>query len=301
MKPNLSLDFCGIKLKNPIMTASGTCGHGLELSEFFPVEELGAVSVKGMTLAPREGNATPRIAETAAGMLNSVGLQNPGADHFIEHELPGLKAKGVTVIANISGDTIDDYAKLAAKLDAAGVDMIELNISCPNVSHGGLAFGTDADVVYELTKTVKSVTKVPIIVKLSPNVTDVVSIAKAAENGGADALSLINTLLGMKIDIKTRKPVLARKVGGFSGPAIKPVAVRMVWQVTGAVKIPVIGMGGIMTAEDVVEFLLAGAKAVMVGTATLIEPDAAYTILHDLEKYMEENGIEDIGEFKRVD
>lgn len=301
MKPNLSLDFCGIKLKNPIMTASGTCGHGLELAEFFPIEELGAISVKGMTLAPRIGNPTPRIAETTAGMLNSVGLQNPGADYFIKNELPQLKNKGVTVIANISGDTVGDYVKLAEKLGSAGVDMIELNISCPNVAHGGLAFGTDPEVVDELTAAVKKVAEVPVIVKLSPNVTDIVCIAKAAEQGGADALSLINTLLGMKIDINTRKPVLARKVGGFSGPAIKPVAVRMVWQVSGAVNIPVIGMGGIMTAEDVVEFLLAGAKAVMVGTATLINPDAAHKILTDLEEYMKKHNIADISDFKRVE
>lgn len=301
MIPDLSLDFCGIKLKNPIMTASGTCGFGRELSEYFPIEELGAVSVKGMTLLPREGNPSPRIAETPSGILNSVGLQNPGADHFISDELPFLKEKGVTVIANIAGDCADDYARLAEKLCRTDVDMIELNVSCPNVSHGGLAFGTDAETVLSLTRKVKNVCPKPLIVKLSPNVTDIVSIALAAEKGGADALSLINTLLGMKIDIKTRRPVLARKVGGLSGPAVKPVAVRMVWQVTGAVKIPVIGMGGIMNHEDVIEFLLAGAKAVMVGTVSLINPDAAYTILKNLVKYMNENNIRNIDEFRRID
>jgi dihydroorotate dehydrogenase (NAD+) catalytic subunit len=286
-KMDISVNIAGVKLKNPIITASGTCGFGREMNEIFPISALGAVAGKGTTLKAKEGNPSPRIAETPSGMLNSVGLQNPGVDYFIENELPFMKDAGATVIANIAGSTIEDYVETARKISATATDMVELNISCPNVKNGGLAFGVDPKTVSEVTKRVKDVLRQPLIVKLSPNVTSITDIALAAESAGADAVSLINTLLGMRIDIKTGNPVLANMFGGLSGPAVLPVAIRMVYQVSHAVKIPVIGMGGIMSAENVIEFMYAGAKAVMIGTASIIDPAAPYKILKDYEKLCE--------------
>lgn len=284
---DLSVNIAGVTLKNPIITASGTCGFGREMNEIFPISELGALAGKGMTLLPKEGNDTPRIAETPSGMLNAVGLQNPGVDYYIEHELPFMKQAGATVIANIAGSTIEDYVEIAKRISPTDTDMVEMNISCPNVKNGGLAFGTDAKIITEITRRVKDVLRQPLIVKLSPNVTSITDMALAAESAGADAVSLINTLLGMRIDIKTGKPILANTFGGLSGPAVLPVAIRMVYQVAHAVKIPVIGMGGIMSAENVLEFMYAGASAVMVGTASLIDPAAPYKILKDYEKLIE--------------
>ncbi|MBO5036891.1 MAG: dihydroorotate dehydrogenase [Clostridia bacterium] len=284
---DLSVNIAGVTLKNPIITASGTCGFGREMNEIFPISELGALAGKGMTLLPKEGNDTPRIAETPSGMLNAVGLQNPGVDYYIEHELPFMKQAGATVIANIAGSTIEDYVEIAKRISPTDTDMVEMNISCPNVKNGGLAFGTDAKIITEITRRVKDVLRQPLIVKLSPNVTSITDMALAAESAGADAVSLINTLLGMRIDIKTGKPILANTFGGLSGPAVLPVAIRMVYQVSHAVKIPVIGMGGIMSAENVLEFMYAGASAVMVGTASLIDPAAPYKILKDYEKLIE--------------
>lgn len=284
---DLSVNIAGVTLKNPIITASGTCGFGREMNEIFPISELGALAGKGMTLLPKEGNDTPRIAETPSGMLNAVGLQNPGVDYYIEHELPFMKQAGATVIANIAGNTIEDYVEIAKRISPTDTDMVEMNISCPNVKNGGLAFGTDAKIITEITRRVKDVLRQPLIVKLSPNVTSITDMALAAESAGADAVSLINTLLGMRIDIKTGKPILANTFGGLSGPAVLPVAIRMVYQVSHAVKIPVIGMGGIMSAENVLEFMYAGASAVMVGTASLIDPAAPYKILKDYEKLIE--------------
>ncbi len=281
---DLSVNIAGIKLKNPIITASGTCGFGREMNEIFPISELGAIAGKGITLLPKEGNDTPRIAETPSGMLNSVGLQNPGVEYYISNELPFMKKAGATVIANIAGSTIDDYVEIAKRISATDTDMVELNISCPNVKNGGLAFGTDPKTITEITGKVKNVLKQPLIVKLSPNVTSITEMALAAESAGADAVSLINTILGMRIDIKTGKPVLANLFGGLSGPAVLPVAIRMVYQVSHAVRIPVIGMGGIMNAENVLEFMYAGAKAVMIGTASLIDLEAPYKILKDYEE-----------------
>jgi len=284
---DLSVNIAGVTLKNPILTASGTCGFGREMNEIFSISELGGIAGKGMTLLPKEGNDTPRIAETPSGMLNAVGLQNPGVDYYIEHELPFMKQAGATVIANIAGSTIDDYVEIAKRISPTDTDMVEMNISCPNVKNGGLAFVTDAKIITEITRRVKDVLRQPLIVKLSPNVTSITDMALAAESAGADAVSLINTLLGMRIDIKTGKPILANTFGGLSGPAVLPVAIRMVYQVSHAVKIPVIGMGGIMSAENVLEFMYAGASAVMVGTASLIDPAAPYKILKDYEKLIE--------------
>ncbi|HWQ30917.1 MAG TPA: dihydroorotate dehydrogenase, partial [Negativicutes bacterium] len=274
---DMSVNIAGIKMKNPVMTASGTYGFGREYAKFYDLSRLGGIVVKGLTLEPREGNKPPRIAETPAGMLNSVGLQNPGVEYFLERELPFLRQYDVAVIANIAGNTVEEYCKMTSRIGSS-VDGIELNISCPNVKEGGVAFGTKCESVYNITRKVKDLCEVPLIVKLSPNVTDIKEIALAAQEGGADALSLINTLLGMSIDIKTRKPVLANTVGGLSGPAVKPVAVRMVWQVAQAVSIPVVGMGGISTWQDAVEFMLAGAAAVSVGTANFVNPYAPLEI-----------------------
>lgn len=287
---DLRTDICGIALKNPVISASGTFGFGREVDQFYPTETLGAVCVKGLTLKVRKGNPPPRIAETPAGMLNSVGLQNPGVDAFIQEDLPWLADKGIPVIANINGTTIDEYCRVAEKLKGQPVQFIELNISCPNVRQGGANFGTDPAVIREVVQAVKSVSTQPLIVKLTPNVTDIVEMAQAACEGGADALSLINTLLGMAIDAKARKPILGNVVGGLSGPAVKPVALRMVWQVSRAVSVPVIGMGGIMTGEDAVEFLLAGASAVMVGTATIADPMACLRIISEMDTFIENNG-----------
>ena len=284
---DLSVNIAGVTLKNPIITASGTCGFGREMNEIFPISALGAIAGKGTTLEPRDGNPAPRIAETPSGMLNSVGLQNPGVEYFIKNELPFMKEAGATVIANIAGSTIDDYVETARMISPTQTDMVELNISCPNVKNGGLAFGTDAVMVEEITRRVKDVLRQPLIVKLSPNVTSITDMALAAESAGAVAVSLSKTRLGMRIDIKTGKPVLNNVFGGLSGPAILPVAIRMVYQVSHAVKIPVIGMGGIMSAENVIEFMYAGAKAVMIGTASIIDPSAPYKILKDYEKLVE--------------
>ncbi len=294
---NMKVDIGGIKLKNPVVTASGTFGFGREYAEFYDLSKLGGIVVKGLTLEPREGNKPPRIAETPAGILNSVGLQNPGVDCFIKEELPFLRRYDVAIIANIAGNTVEEYCRMAERL-GSHADGIELNISCPNVKEGGISFGTKSDSVHNITRRVKEYCEVPLIVKLSPNVTDIVEIARAAEEGGADAISLINTMLGMSIDIKTRKPVLANMVGGLSGPAVKPVAVRMVWQVAGSVNIPIIGMGGISCWQDAVEFILAGADAVAIGTANFTNPYAPLEILEGLKKYLIENKFIGINELK---
>ena len=293
---NTKVSLCGIELSNPIIPASGTFGFGYEFAALYDINILGSISFKGTTKDPRFGNPTPRIAECEKGMLNSVGLQNPGVDKVISEELPKLKACfKKPVMANVSGFSVDDYVYTVEKLDAESqIGWFEINISCPNVHGGGLAFGTSAQNAAAVTKAVKRVTKKPVIIKLSPNVTDITEIAKACEAEGADGISLINTLLGMKIDLKTKKPVLANKAGGFSGPAIKPVAVRMIYQVYDAVKIPIVGMGGITTAEDVIEIMLAGATAVEVGAANLVEPFACKNIIEDLPRVMEKYKIQNL-------
>lgn len=293
---NMKVNFCGIEFKNPIVTASGTFGFGDEYNEYAPLNEYGGIGTKGITRQPREGNVPPRIAETPMGILNSVGLQNPGVDSFAEDIMPHLAEFDTNIIANMSGNTIEEYCEMAEILSKTDVSMIEMNISCPNVKHGGLAFGTNPDTVYELTKAVKAVSKKPLAVKLSPNVTSITDIALAAEKGGADALSLINTLLGMKIDINTRRPVLANNMGGLSGPAVKPVAVRMIYQVHEAVNIPIIGMGGVMSGADAIELMLAGASLVALGTGMFIEPDLILKVKRDMEAYCERFGISDINE-----
>ncbi len=295
-KVDLSVNFAGVTLKNPVVTASGTCGFGQEYSPYYEANQLGAISVKGMTLAPRMGNPTPRIAETPSGILNSIGLQNPGVDVFIEEDLPRLKAEGATVIANIAGSTISDYCRMAEKLSDTDVDFLEMNISCPNVKEGGVAFGTNKDTVFEITSEVKKYAKKPVIVKLSPNVTDITEMARAAEAAGANALALINTLLGMRIDIKTKRPILHNNVGGLSGPAVFPVAVRMVWQVRNAVSLPILGMGGIASANDAIEMLIAGADAICVGTAMFPNPYLPLEIIEGIGDYMEKNGIKNVAD-----
>ena len=293
---NTKVSLCGIELSNPIIPASGTFGFGYEFAALYDINILGSISFKGTTKDSRFGNPKPRIAECEKGMLNSVGLQNPGVDKVISEELPKLKACfKKPVMANVSGFSVDDYVYTVEKLDAESqIGWFEINISCPNVHGGGLAFGTSAQNAAAVTKAVKRVTKKPVIIKLSPNVTDITEIAKACEAEGADGISLINTLLGMKIDLKTKKPVLANKAGGFSGPAIKPVAVRMIYQVYDAVKIPIVGMGGITTAEDVIEIMLAGATAVEVGAANLVEPFACKNIIEDLPRVMEKYKIQNL-------
>ena len=292
----INVNFCGVEFKNPVIPASGTFGYGREYEQFYPLSKLGGISVKGTTLHRREGNPGPRVAETPSGMLNSVGLQNGGVYKFINYELPNLVTKDTRIIANIAGSTIEECAELAEKLNGTAVDMIELNISCPNVKQGGAAFGTDCNVAGAVTKAVKDVTEKPLMVKLSPNVTNIVDIAKSVEANGADAVSLINTLLGMRIDIKTRRPILKNNVGGLSGPAVFPVAVRMVWQVANAVKIPVMGMGGIATWEDAIEMMMAGAGAVQVGAAIFADPYAPVKIAEGMQKFCEDNGIDNISE-----
>lgn len=292
----INVNFCGVEFKNPVIPASGTFGYGREYEQFYPLSKLGGISVKGTTLHRREGNPGPRVAETPSGMLNSVGLQNGGVDKFINYELTNLVTKDTRIIANIAGSTIEECAELAEKLNGTAVDMIELNISCPNVKQGGAAFGTDCNVAGAVTKAVKDVTEKPLMVKLSPNVTSIVDIAKSVEANGADAVSLINTLLGMRIDIKTRRPILKNNVGGLSGPAVFPVAVRMVWQVANAVKIPVMGMGGIATWEDAIEMMMAGAGAVQVGAAIFADPYAPVKIAEGMQKFCEDNGINNISE-----
>ena len=295
---NTKVTLSGWELDNPVIPASGTFNFGKEFADFYDINILGTFSFKGTTKEPKFGNPTPRIAETPMGMINSVGLQNPGIHAVIEHELPELKKIfNKKVIANISGYSVEEYVyncQLIDKEDQVGI--IEVNVSCPNVHGGGMAFGTDPKNVYEVTKAVKAVTTKPVYVKLSPNVTDIVEIAKAAEAGGADGISLINTLLGMRIDLKTKKPVIANKMGGFSGPAIFPVALRMVYQVAHAVNIPVIGMGGVSSAEDVIEMMMAGATAVQVGAANLVNPYACKEIIENLPKVMEKYGIKDLND-----
>ena len=285
---NLSVNLCGIRLDNPVIPASGCFGYGKEFSEFYDINILGSFSFKGTTLNPRFGNPTPRIAETPGGMLNAVGLQNPGVEHVIAHELPEMKAYfRKPVIANVSGFSIEEYVETCKLLDAQEqVGLLEVNISCPNVHGGGMAFGTSAESAAAVTKAVKAVTTKPVFVKLSPNVTDIVAIAKACEDAGADGLSLINTLLGMRIDPRTRKPILANTMGGLSGPAVFPVAMRMVYQVYKAVKVPIMGMGGVSSARDVIEMLLAGATAVQVGAANLVNPFACKEIIEQLPEEM---------------
>lgn len=287
----------GLILDNPITTASGTFSPR-ESSEFYDLNELGAMITKGVANVPWEGNPTPRIAETYGGMINSVGLQNPGVDYFIEHELPFAKQFNTKVIANVAGRSIEDYCEVVEKLSETDVDALEVNISCPNVKKGGIGFGVQCDLAGSVVKEVRRVSKKPLIIKLSPNVTDITEIAKAVEAEGADAISLINTLLGMKIDVHRMRPVIANKMGGFSGPAIKPVAVRMVYQVRRAVNVPIIGLGGIMTGEDAAEFILAGADAISVGTAALVNPTAPVDIKRELVEYMERYGFKNLAELR---
>ncbi len=292
---DLGIEIAGIKMKNPVMNASGCFGYGEEYSAFYNLEEMGALVVKGTTLEPREGNLPPRIAETPAGILNAVGLQNPGIDYVIKKELPALKGAGTPVIINIAGNLEEEYLELAKILDPLEeVQGLEVNISCPNVKQGGMAFGTDEKAAGSLVKAIRSVTSKPLIVKLSPNVTDIRGMALAVEKEGADAISLVNTFLGMAIDIHRKKPVLGNLVGGLSGPAIKPLSLRMVWQVSQEVKVPVIGMGGIMTAEDALEFIMAGARAVAVGTANFVNPYSIPEIVKGIRKFMEEHDYEDL-------
>jgi dihydroorotate dehydrogenase (NAD+) catalytic subunit len=293
---NMSVDLCGVKLKNPLIAASGTFGFGREYDEFYDISRWGGISVKGLTNEPRPGNPPHRIAETPSGMLNSVGLQNPGIGAFIRDELPWLSRKDVVVIANVAGASTDDYAEAVRRLSDSSVDMIELNISCPNVKEGGVQFGICPESVLRVVGAVRKHCRKPLIVKLSPNVSDIASVAHAAEEAGADAISLINTITGMAIDARARRPILANITGGLSGPAIKPVALRMVWQAANAVRIPVVGMGGIETGTDAAEFLIAGAAAVMIGTANITDPTAGPRILAELENFMSENSVSDANE-----
>lgn len=297
---NLSINIGNITMKNPVTTASGTFGSGREFGEFIDLSKLGAITVKGVSNNPWKGNNTPRIAETYSGMLNSVGLQNPGVDYFIENDIPFLRQYDTKIIVNICGNTIKQYCEVAEKLSSADIDLLELNISCPNVTEGGITFGTDTTMVQKVVSEVKKYAKQPLIVKLTPNVTDITEIAKAAVYGGADALSLINTLQGMKIDIYKRKTVLANKIGGFSGPAIKPVAVRMVYQVSKAVDVPIIGMGGISNSEDAIEFIMAGATAIAVGTANFSNPTVTIEIIEGIQKYMDYYNVKDIADIRGI-
>lgn len=291
-----AVNLAGVELKNPVMTASGTFGSGEEYSEFVDLNKLGAVVTKGVANVPWPGNPTPRIAETSSGMLNAIGLQNPGIDVFCERDIPFLKKYDTRIIVNVCGKTTEDYCEVVERLGNEPVDLLEINVSCPNVKEGGIAFGQDPKALEAITKEVKKYAKQPVIMKLSPNVTDITEMAKAAEAGGADVLSLINTLTGMKIDINRRTFALANKTGGMSGPAVKPVAVRMVYQVAQAVKLPIIGMGGIATAEDALEFLMAGATAVSVGTANFFNPYATEEVVAGIEEFMRHQHVEDISE-----
>ncbi|MEI3239782.1 dihydroorotate dehydrogenase [Hominifimenecus microfluidus] len=293
---NLKVNLAGVELKNPVMTASGTFGSGMEYSEFVDLSRLGAVVTKGVANHPWLGNPTPRIAEVTGGMLNAIGLQNPGIDVFCERDIPFLKQYDTKIIVNVCGKTTEDYLEVVERLADEPVDLLEINISCPNVKEGGIAFGQDPKAVEAITKAVKEKAKQPVIMKLSPNVTDIVTMAKAAEAGGADVLSLINTLTGMKFDIHRRKFALANKTGGMSGPCVKPVAVRMVYQVAHAVSVPVIGMGGIQNAEDAIEFLMAGATAVSVGTANFHNPFTTVEVVDGIADYMRVHGMEDVKE-----
>jgi len=297
MSVDLSVNLAGIDMKNPVMVASGTFGYGEEYSQFFDLGNLGAIVTKSITLAPRAGNRPPRLYETPSGMLNAIGLQNVGLDRFIHEKMVFLRKIGIPIIVSISGEEVSEYAEIASRLsDIDGISGIELNISCPNVSKGGMLFGSDAQVTYDLVKSIRRSTDLPLIVKLSPNVTSITDIAVAAENGGADAISLINTVLGMSVDINTGKPRLGNITGGLSGPAIRPIAVRMVWQVVSAVKSPVIGMGGIMTADDALEFLITGAKAVAIGTANFVNPIAVMEVIDGIKKFMNQKCISNIND-----
>ncbi len=292
--PDLSVEIAGVRLQNPVMSASGTFGYGLEFAPYLDLRRVGAIVTKAVTLEPRDGNPPPRIRETPAGVLNAIGLQNPGVQVFLAEKLPALRDYGVPVIVNVSGSTAEETAELARILTVDGIAALEVNVSCPNVENEGMHFGTDCDLTAELTAAVVGATSLPVIVKLSPNVTDIVSIALAAQEAGAHALSLINTLLGMSIDVDRRRPHLGNITGGLSGPAIRPVAVRMVWQVAEAVEVPVIGMGGILNARDALEFILAGATAVAVGSANLVEPTSIQRVIDGLSEYCSAHGIERI-------
>ena len=291
---DLSVKIAGVKFNNPLIAASGTFGFGREYGEFYPLEKFGGISCKGITLERRSGNPPPRIAETPSGILNAVGLQNPGVDVFIKDDLPWLKRQNTVVIANIAGNTQEEYCEIAEKLSDSDVDMIEMNISCPNVKSGGVQFGTSCESVGEITSAVRRHCKKPLIVKLSPNVTDISEIAKSAEAGGADAVSMINTITGMRIDINSRRPIIHNNTGGMSGPAVFPVAVRMVWQAANAINIPIIGMGGISTWQDAVEMLIAGASALQIGTILFSDPYAPIKINEGLNEYLDKNGIESV-------
>ena len=293
---NTKVTIAGVEFKNPVMTASGTFGSGMEYSEFVDLNCLGAVVTKGVANVPWEGNPTPRVMETYGGMLNAIGLQNPGIDVFIERDIPFLKQFDTKIIVNVCGRTVEDYIEVVEKLGDQPVDMLEINVSCPNVSHGGIAFGQNPDCLYDITKQIKAKAKQPIIMKLSPNVTDITEMARAAESAGSDALSLINTITGMKIDIHKRAFALANKTGGLSGPAIKPVAVRMVYQAAQAVKIPIIGMGGIANAEDAIEFMLAGATGVAVGAMNFVNPYTTAEVVKGIEEYMARYHVENLTE-----
>ena len=293
---NTKINLAGVELKNPVMTASGTFGSGMEYSEFVDLNKLGPVVTKGVANVPWPGNPTPRIAETYGGMINAIGLQNPGIDVFCERDIPFLKKYDTKIIVNVCGKSERDYVEVVERLAGEPVDMLEINISCPNVKEGGIAFGQNAANIEHITKAIKNVAKQPVIMKLSPNVTDITEMAKAAEAGGADVLSLINTITGMKIDINRQTFAVANKTGGLSGPAVKPVAVRMVYQVANAVKIPIIGMGGIATAEDALEFILAGATAVSIGTANFHNPRTTLEVIEGIEKYMVNKGVSDIND-----
>ena len=294
----LATDFAGIKMATPVMGASGTFGFGIEYSDFLDLKKVGAIISKGITPVPRAGNDGVRIAETPSGMLNCIGLENPGIDRFLSDVLPRVRqpAPDTAFIANFSAGTVEDYGMMAAKLDVDGVDGVEVNISCPNVKEGGIVFGTDPKAAAAVTESVKKNTSKPVIVKLSPNVTDITVMAKAVEDAGADAIALINTLTGMVVDIRTWKPLLGNITGGLSGPAVKPIAVRMVWQVANAVKVPILGLGGIATAEDAIEFLLAGASAVAVGAENFIHPDAVVKVAEGVDSYLESRGLKHVSE-----
>lgn len=293
---DLHVNVAGVAFNNPLIAASGTFGFGREYAEFYPLSTLGGISSKGITLKARPGNPAPRIAEAPGGMLNAVGLQNPGVDHFIREDLPWLREQGTRIIANIAGNTPEDYCAMAEKLNDTDVDMIELNISCPNVKQGGVQFGTTCAGVSGITKAVRAHCKKPLMVKLSPNVTDISEMALAAESEGADAISMINTLTGMRIDIRTRRPIIHNNTGGFSGPALLPIAVRMVWQTYQKVKIPIVGLGGISTWQDAVEMLFAGATALQIGTVLFTDPYAPVKIAEGLAKFMDENGVQSVSE-----
>ena len=293
---DLSVNFCGVSMKNPLITASGAYGYGRQYTDLYPLSTIGGISTKGTTLNEKDGNPPPRIAETPSGMLNSVGLQNGGIKSFLAYELPNLEKNNLAVIANVAGGTIEECVELVSMLEGTSVDMIELNISCPNVKQGGAAFGTNKDSASEITRAVKKATSKPLMVKLSPNVTSIAEIAKAVEAEGADAISLINTLLGMRIDINSRRPILKNNMGGLSGPAVFPIAVRMVWQVANAVDIPVCGMGGISSAEDAIEMMMAGAECFQIGAIMFNDPYAPVKIINGLNEWCDKNGVKNISE-----